>query len=84
LNCLRSIPGHDGIPLKYICLDKDEAEPTPHHDFLDNYVGMAPLIGDAFAIDMAQVHTFLVDFVAGSDIAEDPRPAASKRWPQGI
>jgi hypothetical protein len=38
LNYLRSIPGHDGIPLKYICRDRDEAHTTPHDDFLDDYV----------------------------------------------
>ena len=70
LNYIRSIPGRDGIPLKYICRDKDEADPTPHDDFLDDYVAMAPLSGDSFAIDTVQVHTFLVNFVAGNDTAE--------------
>ena len=31
---------------------------------------MAPLNGDASAIDTVQVHTFLVNFVAGNDTAE--------------
>ncbi|KAI2492530.1 hypothetical protein MHU86_22012 [Fragilaria crotonensis] len=31
---------------------------------------MAPLDGDAYAIDTVQVHTFLVNFVAGNDTAE--------------
>ena len=31
---------------------------------------MAPLNGDAYAIDTVQVHTFLVNFVAGNDTAE--------------
>jgi hypothetical protein len=31
---------------------------------------MAPLQGDSFAIDTAQVHAFLVNFVAGNDTAE--------------
>jgi hypothetical protein len=53
LNCLRGLLlARDGIPLKYICRDKDEADPTAHNDFLDDYVAMAPLlIGDSFAID---------------------------------
>jgi ribosomal protein L4 len=39
-------------------------------NFLDDYVAMAPLNGDAYAIDTVQVHTFLVNFVAGNDTAE--------------
>jgi hypothetical protein len=49
LSSQRSIADFDRIPLKYICCDKDEADPTAHNDFLDN-VAMAPLlIGDSFA-----------------------------------
>jgi hypothetical protein len=70
LNYIRSIPGRNGIPLKYICRDKDEAEITQHEDFLDDYVAMAPLEGDSYAIDTVQVHTFLVNFVSGNDTAE--------------
>ena len=43
LNYIRAIPGRDGVPLKYICRDKDEADDdTPNDDFLDDYVAMAP------------------------------------------
>jgi hypothetical protein len=35
-----------------------------------SYVDMAPLNGDAYAIDTVQAHTFLVNFVAGNDTAE--------------
>jgi hypothetical protein len=79
LNYICSISGRDGVPLEYICRDKDEADPTPNDDFLDNYVMMAPLEGDSYAIDTVQVHTFLVKFVLGNDTAEAkiqglPRP----------
>ena len=71
LNYLRSIPGRDGIPLKYICREKDEADGiTEHEDFLDDYVASAPLEGNSFAIDTVQVHTFLLNFVTGNDTAE--------------
>ena len=70
LNYIRSIPGRDGIPLKYICREHDEAVATLNDDFLDDYVAMAPLEGDSYAIDTAQVHTFLVNFVSGNDTAE--------------
>ena len=70
LNYLRSIPGRDGVPLKYICRDNDEPVLETNDDFLDDYVAMASLSGDSFAIDTVQVHTFLVNFVAGNDTAE--------------
>jgi hypothetical protein len=70
LNYIRAIPGRDGVPLKYICRDSDAADPSPHEDFLDDYVAMAPLDGNAYAIDSVQVHTFLVNLVSGNDTAE--------------
>jgi hypothetical protein len=71
LNYLRSIPGRDGIPLKYICRDNDEADATAgNDDFLDDYVASAPLEGNAYAIDTVQVHTFLLNFVTGNNTAE--------------
>ena len=46
INYLRSIPGRDGIPLKYICRENDAAEPlVTNDDFLDDYVANAPLKG---------------------------------------
>jgi len=70
LNYLRSIPGRDGIPLKYVCRDRDEPDRRANDDFLDDYVAMAPLEGDSYAIDTVQVHTFLLNFVSGNDTAE--------------
>ncbi|KAI2511672.1 hypothetical protein MHU86_2738 [Fragilaria crotonensis] len=71
LNYLRSIPGRDGIPLKYICREVDAPDTTVlNDDFLDDYLAMATLQGDSYAIDAMQVHTFLVNFVAGNDTAE--------------
>ena len=71
LNYLRSIPGRDGVPLKYICRDKDEMDlVTASDDFLDDYVAAAPLTGNAYAIDTVQVHTFLLNFATGNDTAE--------------
>jgi hypothetical protein len=67
---IRAIPGQDGVPLKYVCRDEDNPDPTENEDFLDDYVSMAPLQGDSYAIDSDQVHTFLVNFVSGNDTAE--------------
>ena len=71
LNYLRSIPGRDGIPLKYICREKDGADvATEHEDFLDDYVASASLEGNSYAINTVQVHTFLLNFVTGNNTAE--------------
>ena len=70
LNFLRSIPGRDGVPLKYVCRPNDAPDPTPHTDFLDDYVAMAPLAGEAFATDGSEVMTYIVSFVAGNITAE--------------
>jgi hypothetical protein len=71
LNYIHCIAGRDGIPLKYICRDKDAPDiHAANDDFLDDYVAMAPLEGDSYAIDTVQVHTFLLNFVSGNDTAE--------------
>jgi hypothetical protein len=77
LNYIRTIPGRDGIPLRYICRENETPDPMPnvdllddYVDFLDDYVSMAPLNGEAFTIDTADVHTYLANFVAGNETAE--------------
>ena len=62
--------GHDGVPLKYICRENDTPNPAPNADFLDDYINMASLTGEAYVIDSAQVHTFIVNFVSGNETAE--------------
>jgi hypothetical protein len=56
--------------LRYICRENEAPDPTPNADFLDDYVNMAPLKGEAFTIDAADVHTYSVNFVAGNKTAE--------------
>ena len=70
LNFLHVIPRRDGVPLKYICRDNEVADPIAHTDFIDNYVSMAPLSGATFAVDSAEVHTYIVNFIAGNNTAE--------------
>ena len=48
---IHSIPGRDGVPLKYICHDSDEPVLEKNDDFLDDFVAMASLSGNSFAID---------------------------------
>ena len=67
---MRSIPGRDGVPLKYICRDNQNPDNTPNDDFLDDYIAMAPLEGKAYTTDAQEVHTYIVNFIAGNDTAE--------------
>jgi len=70
LNFLRSIPGRDGVPLSYICRDNPIAAINPAAELLDMYVDSAPLSGEAFNVDAAEVHTYIVSFIAGNETAE--------------
>ena len=70
LNYLRTIPGRDGHPLKYICREFDNPNPIPNPDFIDDYVAMAPFNGEAFVIDSSEVLTLIVKFIAGDETAE--------------
>jgi hypothetical protein len=67
---LRTMPGQDGVPLKYVCRLNEAPDPNPNGDFLDDYVAMAALDGEAFTIDAADVHTFIVNFISGNETAE--------------
>jgi hypothetical protein len=51
------------------CAGPARCHPTPHADFIDDYVDMAPLNDEAFTIDAADVHTYIVNFVAGNETA---------------
>ena len=64
------IPGRNGVPLKYVVRDNENPDPTPHQDFLEEYVRMAPLNGDAFNEDSKEVLGLLNKFIVGNDQAE--------------
>lgn len=70
LNFLRSIPGRDGVPLKYICRDNELPIPVNNTNFLEEYVYQAPLAGEAFEVDTSEVHTYIANFIVGNDTAE--------------
>ena len=71
INFLRSIPGRNGVPLSYICREFDKPmDYNPAVDFIENYVTQAPLYGEAYAIDAAEVHTYLVNYMSGNTTAE--------------
>ncbi len=69
-NYLRLIPGRDGVPLNYVIRDNEQPDPTPHANFIDDYVSMAPLNGEAYVTDTATVHTLISKFIAGNELAE--------------
>ena len=50
---LISIPGRNGVPLKYICRDKDERSVIPGVEFLKDDINCAPLEGNEFMIDVS-------------------------------
>jgi hypothetical protein len=70
LNYLRTIPGRDGVPLLYITREQEAPDPTPKTDYLDEYINNAPLTGNAFVSDAAQVHVYLINMIAQNDEAE--------------
>ena len=71
LNFLKAIPGRNGVPLSYVCRENEQALPNnPNIDYLDNYINQAPLYGDAYVIDAAEVHTYLINFMSNNQTAE--------------
>ena len=69
-NYLQTIPGRDGIPLSYIIRILDAPDPTLNPDFIDDYITMAPLVGESFNIDMAEVQTLLIKYIVGNTTSE--------------
>ena len=70
LNYLRAIPGRDKVPLKYNYRENNIPNLAPNAHFLDNYINMAPLTGEAYVIDSSQVHTFIVNFASRNKTTE--------------
>ena len=50
--------------------DDDNAIIDPSASILEDYVNRAPLVGDAFDADSSEVHTYIVNFTAGNEMAE--------------
>lgn len=69
-NHLRAYVGRDGVPLSYVIRDNAIQDPTPQADFLDEYINMAPLQGEAYAADNKQVLTLLMKYIVGHNEAE--------------
>ena len=69
-NFLRSIPGRNGVPLSYVCRADEGPTIMANIEFIDQYVNRAPLQGEAFKTDAAEVNTYIVSFIAGNSTAE--------------
>lgn len=67
---LRCLVGENGQPLSYVIRDSDAPDPTPHTDFLEMYINMAPLNGLAYEVDNQRVLTLLLKFTKGNDMAD--------------
>ena len=70
LNYLCAIPGRDGVPIKYIVRNNELPDATPNVEFINDYIMNVPLTGQAFTIDAAEVHTFIVNFITQNYKAE--------------
>ena len=70
INFLKTIPGRHGHPLSFVVRDDDNAIIDPSASILEDYVNRAPLVGDAFDADSSEVHTYIVNFTAGNEMAE--------------
>ena len=69
-NYLRTIPGRDRVLLNYIIWVLETPDTTLNPDFINKYVAMALLCGDAFNIDSSEVYDFLIKYVAGNTTVE--------------
>ena len=64
------MPRRNEVPLKYFCREDDIPNPSPNANFLDDYINMAPLTGEAYVIDSLHVHTSITNLVSGNETAE--------------
>ena len=79
VNFLRAIPGRTGIPLSYIIRHENVTPRNTYSDFIDEYVDRAPLTGQAYTTDAAEVHTYIVKFTSGNAVAEAKMVASAHR-----
>ena len=70
INFLRAIPGRNGIPLSYVVRKTEAATIIAGVDMIEDYINRVPLVGDAYNIDNAEVHTYIISFITGNTTAE--------------
>ena len=70
INFFRAIPGRNGAPLSYVCRPPTVTPPAQYNHFIDKYIDRAPLTGQTFKTDAAEVHTYIIKFTTGNATAE--------------
>ena len=71
INFLHAIPGSNGITLSYICRPASAIVPTTGYgDFIDEYVDKAPLTGQSYLTDAAEVHMYIIKFTSENPVVE--------------
>ena len=71
-NFLKHVPGRNDIPLAYILRNEvaHAVMEDPAKDLIHNLIDMAPMNGEVYETDAAEVHTYLVKFIEGNVTAE--------------
>ena len=69
-NFLRALPRRNGVPLAYVIRESDTPSVVDGAPMLENYITGAPHDGEAFVIDSANVHTYIMNFIQGNANAE--------------
>jgi len=70
INFLHTIPDRDGVPLDYVTRDNSAPDRAPRTDILIGYALQAPLEGDVFNNNSAEVHTYITKLSVGNITAE--------------
>ena len=68
---LGNVAGRNGVPLKYVVRPQVAPDPTFQPSFLDMYINMAPLNGEAYVLDNLRVLQFLNSFIVTNTEAEN-------------
>ena len=71
INFLRAIPGRSGVPLSYVFRPENVDIHLFYGDFINEYVDKAPLLGQSYQTDSAEVHTYIVKFTSGNPVEEE-------------
>ena len=79
LDFLRSIPGRNVSTMKYIFRDKDEPSVIPGEDLPEEYINCAPVGGNEFMIDIAEVSAYLTNFISVNTTTEAKLPSQANQ-----
>ena len=77
-NYLRTLPGRNDVPIKYVIRSNKAPNAMPQLDMMDEYINMTPLEGEAYVQDNIQVMTLLANFLVNNYEAEAEVQALNK------